>query len=155
MPLAVVFVLLATVAGLLTAYIAQYAFGFAPCELCLWQRLPYYASLVLCLLVLRSGRQPLLPVLVLLLALAWATSAALAFYHVGVEQHWWAHGGACGGAGQALTAENLLATPVARCDEIGWTLLGLSMATWNVPFSLLLSLFMVLTYAKNYHQKKR
>lgn len=150
MPQAVLLVMLATIAGLATVYIAQFGYGFMPCELCLWQRMPYWASLVLCVVILGAGRNAMTPVLILLLVLAWLTSAGLGLYHAGVEQHWWIHGGACGGAGQALTAESLLNTPIQRCDEIGWTFLGLSMATWNVPFSLALAAFMGMTYVKNY-----
>lgn len=148
--MAVVLVLAGTVGGLLTVYIAQHGYGFMPCELCIWQRGPYWASLIVSLLVLRSGRQPLLPVLLVVLILIWLTSAGLGLYHVGVEQHWWVHGGACGGAGQALTAETLLATPIQRCDEIGWTFLGLSMATWNVPFSLALATLLGISFVKKY-----
>ncbi|MGE3770527.1 MAG: disulfide bond formation protein B [Bdellovibrionales bacterium] len=146
----------AAAAGLLSAYIAQYGFGLQPCELCLWQRGPYWVALVLTMVVITSGRQAgVVPVCLLLLVLTWLTSAGLGVYHSGVEQHWWVHGGACGGGGaQALTPEmlreQLLAMPVTRCDEISWTFLGLSMATWNIPFSLALAVFSGMTYAKNY-----
>lgn len=150
MPHVVLLTLSATLAGLATVYIAQFGFDYKPCELCLFQRLPYWTSFILCLLTLRAGRQPYTPLLLVLLVLTWVTSAGLGFYHAGVEQHWWVYGGACSGAGKALTAETLLATPIQRCDEISWTFLGLSMATWNVPFSLLIATLLGLTYAKTY-----
>lgn len=150
MPQVVLLALLATVGGLATVYIAQYGFGYQPCELCLIQRQPYWASLALCLLIIAAGRKPFTPLLLVLLALTWLTSAGLGFFHAGVEQQWWVYGGACSGAGQALTAETLLATPIQRCDEITWSFLGLSMAAWNVPFSLLLAALLGVTFAKTY-----
>ena len=154
-PIAALAVLLAAVGALATAYIAQYGFGVQPCELCLWQRGPYWAAAALAFAIIAGGRRAgVAPVGFVLLALVFATSAALAFYHVGVEQHWWASITSCGGGdARALTAadlrEQLLATPVKRCDVIDWTFLGLSMATWSVPFSAALAAFSVVTYAKN------
>ena len=66
--------------------------------------------------------------------------AGLAGFHVGVEQHWWAGLAACEGgpAGETVAElrERLLNAPPARCDEVAWPLLGLSMAAWNGLLSL-------------------
>ena len=69
------------------------------------------------------------------------TNAGLSFYHIGVEQLFWQSPASCSGAldsglssGELL--DLLLATPVIRCDEIAWTFLGVSMAGWNMMFSL-------------------
>ncbi|MGB1625763.1 MAG: disulfide bond formation protein B, partial [Candidatus Puniceispirillaceae bacterium] len=64
-----------------------------------------------------------------------------AFYHVGVEQGLWLGPASCsGGIDNSLSnsamLDLLLATPVIRCDEIAWQFLGLSMASWNMLFSL-------------------
>jgi len=63
--------------------------------------------------------------------------AGLGGYHAGVEWGFWAGPTACaGGAGvggqsaEALLAQ-IMAAPVVRCDEVAWSLLGLSMAGWN------------------------
>jgi disulfide bond formation protein DsbB len=70
-----------------------------------------------------------------------AASAGLAGYHVGVEQHWW-ESPACAAGGDigALSAQELLAqirgAPIVRCDEVAWSLFGLSMAAWNALASL-------------------
>ena len=77
--------------------------------------------------------------------------SGIAFYHVGVEQHWWASAASCGAGGGAAGGEmpqtvdqlrQLLAQskPAKACDEVDWTLFGLSMATYNVAFSLALAL---------------
>jgi len=160
-PIAALALFLAAAGGLATAYIAQYVFGFEPCELCLWQRIPYWAGLLWALAIVLAGRGAgVAPIGFLLLTLTWLTSMGLGIYHSGVEQHWWIHGGACGGgvAGGALTPENLreqlLQKPVKRCDEIGWSFMGLSMATWNVFFSLALAIYAGKTYVENYGKKK-
>jgi disulfide bond formation protein DsbB len=77
----------------------------------------------------------------LLLALVFAAGTALAFYHVGVELHWFAGPSACtASAGtpstlEALKAQLLHQQPV-RCDEPAWALFGISLAGWNLLASL-------------------
>jgi disulfide bond formation protein DsbB len=79
--------------------------------------------------------------------LAFLTGAGIAAYHVGVEQHWWVGSTACTGvvAGTATTAEELRrlleAAPVVRCDDIAWSMFGISMAGYNVLASLALAAF--------------
>lgn len=78
-------------------------------------------------------------------ALALVAGAGIAAYHVGVEQKWWLGTDACAalsGLG-AKTVEELrevlLRTPVARCDEVSWSMFGVSMAGYNFLVSLVLA----------------
>lgn len=131
------------IASLAVAFVAQYVFGVQPCVLCLWQRLPY----ALCVAVGLAGAPPFLRrwrgALLLLCALLLLIEVGIAFFHVGVEQHWWLGTAECSlqptaAMDSGSLREALLATPVVRCDEVTWTFLGLSMASWNVPFALLM-----------------
>jgi len=134
-------VLAAVGAGALaTAYIAQFGFGLEPCVLCLYQRIPY--ALVAILGFVGLMRPHLLPTLLVLAALVFAFGAALAAYHVGVEQHWWASATGCSGnTSKTKTTLDLIQSmqvkPPKACDAVDWTLLGISMAGWNVLFSAL------------------
>ena len=138
-------IMLASVGALASAYTAQYAYDLEPCVLCLYQRLPYAAAGVLAMVALLTprGRKDGAMVLVVVAAGAvFLIGGGLAFYHLGVEQHWWLSAAACGGAGgeapenvDQLRQMLLTAKPVKACDEIEWTLFGLSMATYNVPVS--------------------
>ncbi|NJS40267.1 MAG: disulfide bond formation protein B, partial [Rhodobacteraceae bacterium] len=63
-------------------------------------------------------------------------------FHVGVEQGWWAGLASCtAGSIEGISAADLLnpavdvAAPV-RCDAIAWSILGISMAGWNMLASL-------------------
>jgi disulfide bond formation protein DsbB len=108
--------------------------GLRPCELCWWQRWAWMAALPPALAAwLAPGRLP--AALLGLAALAVLAGAGIAFFHVGVELHWWRGTAACGGGGPAASAEELLrqllGRPVARCDEVPWSLAGISMAGWN------------------------
>lgn len=120
------------------AYVAQYGFDLEPCILCLYQRIPYG---VIAILGFSGMRWPhLLRPLFALAALVFLSGAAIAFYHVGVEQHWWASATGCtGGLSPTITTADLLksldAPPPKPCDAVDWTVLGVSMAGWNVVFS--------------------
>ena len=128
------------VALLAGAWAFQLWGGLAPCELCLWQRWPHYAVLVLALVslpLLRHALPRLIAAFMLLYALAWLAGAGIAGFHVGDEQGWWEGLAACGAGGidgalslEALKAQ-ILAAPVIRCDAIAWSLFGISLAGYN------------------------
>jgi disulfide bond formation protein DsbB len=139
-------ILLASVALVGGALLFQYVGGIAPCELCLYQRWPYYAAIPLSLAALLWGRRGSTLALLVLTGLLFIAGGAVAFYHVGVEQHWFAGPSACtGGVSAEGSVEDftkrLLAAPVVRCDEVAWSLWGVSLAGWNFLASLGLVLF--------------
>lgn len=129
---------------LLIAALGFQVAGYAPCELCILQRWPHVAAVVVAGLVWLTGRVRALAVLGMLAA---GVAAGLAVYHTGVEMAWWAGPSHCsGGVGdiaqmslQDLT-NRLQAAPVVRCDEVAWRFLGLSMASWNAVLSAGLAL---------------
>ncbi len=123
---------------LLGAFGFEYLGGLLPCTLCLWQRWPHAAAVVLGAVGLRlKGR--IWPILGALAAL---TTAAIAVFHVGVEQTWWDGLATCTvDAMASVSVDDLLSTDVtvgapARCDAIAWSLFGISMAGWNALISL-------------------
>ena len=126
------------------ALLSQYWGGLAPCELCLLQRWPWVAAILISLIAIMVGSRSALPWVALLLAAVFAIGSALAFYHVGVEKHWFAGPNACTGAAtaadtvEALKARILGQMPV-RCDEPAWSLWGISLAGWNLLASLVMA----------------
>lgn len=116
------------------AFLFQLA-GYPPCQMCFWQRWPHFVAIVIGVLVLVLGWR----------ALAWlgaaaaAVTAAIGVYHTGVERDWWEGPTSCTGGG-GLTGD-LLSVDGARlvmCDQVSWSLIGLSMASWNAVFSIIL-----------------
>ena len=139
-----IFALLLSGGLLIGAWIFQYGFGYAPCQMCYWQRHAHKAVLALALLALvlaKLGRtKPRL--FAGLLALALLVSFALAFWHVGVEYKWWEGPKSCAlGALPSFDAKDPLAAldaPIKppACSDAVWHFLGLSMAAWNALASL-------------------
>src|SRR4051794_15672966 len=104
------FVLVASAVVLGAALLSQYWGGLAPCELCLLQRWPWGIAIVISFVATMVGSRSALLWVALLLLLVFAVSSAFAFYHVGVEQHWFAGPSACSGAATAAdTVEALKA----------------------------------------------
>jgi disulfide bond formation protein DsbB len=137
------FVLTTGVVVLGGALLSQYWGGLAPCELCLLQRWPWGAAIVISFIAMMVGSRPALPWVALLLAAVFAIGSGLAFYHAGVEQHWFTGPTACTAPStvadtvEQLKAQLLRQQPV-RCDEPAWTLWGVSLAGWNLLASLIM-----------------
>ena len=138
--------------ALAAAYTGQYGFGLRPCDLCLFQRVPY--ALVCFAGLIGAGLAPRRRGASLGLmgfnALAFFANAGIAFYHTGVEQKWWrSFLEGCSVPDLSGNIEEVVrrlqAAPPVRCDEIAWAdpLFGLSMANWNVIACILLGLIAV------------
>jgi disulfide bond formation protein DsbB len=134
-------VLVASVAVLGGALLSQYWGGLAPCELCLKERWPWVAAIAVGVVATTTGRGRATPRIALLLTAIFAIGSTLAFYHVGVEKHWFPGPAACTAPAsapttiEALRAQLLHQLPV-RCDEPAWSLWGISLAGWNLVASL-------------------
>jgi len=132
---------LGSAALLLGAFGFQYLGGLAPCAMCLWQRWPHAVAVALGAVGLALPHA----------LVAWAgaatmlTSTGLALLHTGVERGWWVLNLACTGGGEDLGAMDVTAlldptqgSGIVLCTEVPWSLLGLSMASWNGIASLVL-----------------
>ena len=147
--------LLISAATLGSAYAFQYLGGLQPCSLCLYQRWPWWILGGLALVALLvTGNPRFFRGLVALCALTALAGAGLALYHVGVEQQWWAGPTACSGADATpQTLEELraqiLGTAVVRCDDVAWSLFGISMAGYNALISLATGLMTLALLRRN------
>ncbi len=132
--------------ALITAYLSQYWGGLEPCVLCLYQRYVYMAALAVGAVGLAVAGSPAVGRWVLGVAgLVFLSGAAIAAFHVGVEQQWWRGTAGCHAPALDMNAsveqlrEQLLNTRFVPCDEIPWSLFGISMAGYNVLASLALA----------------
>lgn len=125
-------------AVLLGAFAFQHIGGLLPCKMCLWQRWPHAAAVLVGLTLWAGGPR----LLVWFGALAAAITAGIGAFHAGVEWGWWEGPASCSGAGPGLgglSGADLLSTTapsgLVMCDEIAWQMMGLSMAGWNAVIS--------------------
>jgi disulfide bond formation protein DsbB len=122
----------------LSAFILEYAFGAAPCEMCWWQRYVHWSIGIFAALGLVSGwyRAGLA-----LVGTSAFIGAGIALWQIMVQQKWVPLPATCaGGTGEMAGADTLLMalqnTPPPPCDEVSFTILGLSLAAWNLPLML-------------------
>lgn len=138
------------------ALVSQYGFGLYPCEMCLWQRWPHYAAIILGAAALALGSKALSRTLTLLAAIAILISGMIGGFHAGVEYGWWEGITACStgfeqGLDSSQTLDAILDAPIIRCDAAPWTLFGISLAGFNFLLSLgaAMAIFMLLKTNKD------
>ena len=143
-PALIVAVCLATLGA---AFASEIWGGLKPCILCIYQRWAYGVAAGFGVLGLLLGGDPALRrLLVALAGLAFLGGAAIAFFHVGVEQLWWRGTDACHAPvfdpdlSLDQLREQMLNTDFVACDVVPWSLFGISMAGYNVIASLALGL---------------
>lgn len=121
------------------AYLFQ-AIGYPPCQMCYWQRWPHMAAIAIGVLVVFIPARAL----AYLGALATAITSGIGVFHTGVERGWWEGPSSCTGGGlDATNGADLLSLSgdkLIMCDQVSWSLLGLSMASWNAVFAFGLTL---------------
>ena len=141
-----------SIISLFIAYFIQYVLGHQPCNLCLIERVPYLAAIVLISLVLIFKKFK--RILTTIILIFFIFGAVISFYHVGIEQGFFEESMVCNlkNIGTELSKEQLLkqleSVPIS-CKKVTFRFLGLSLATINTIISIILS-GMILKVIKNY-----
>jgi len=150
-------VLIFSIISLSIAYFIQYILGHKPCNLCLIERIPYLASVILVSLIFIINR--LERIISIILLLFFLFGFVISFYHVGIEQGFFSESLVCNLSefSKNLSKEDLLKqlkdnTPVS-CKNVTFRFFGLSLATINTVISIILSVIMYRVF-KNYEQNK-
>jgi len=148
-------ILLFSIFAILMAYFIQYVLGHQPCNLCLIERIPYIFSIIIISICLFSKKFE--KVSLIILSLTFFSATLLAFYHFGIEQGFIKESLVCdlNNQNNNLSKEDLLdqlkEMPVS-CKDVTFKIFGLSLATFNILISLILSTIttkLFLTYEKN------
>ncbi len=155
-------VVLVSLGALAAAFASEYWGGLAPCVLCIYQRYAYGAAIAVGLAAFALGRHlGWRRVTIALAGLVFLAGAGIAFFHVGVEQLWWRGTEAChapgfdAGMSIAELRKQLLETAFVPCDEVRWSLFGVSIAGYNVLASLLLAGLSLRAAKTMGHRKRR
>ena len=144
-----------SILSLSIAYFIQYVLGHKPCNLCIIERIPYIAAIILISLIFILNRyQKIISSLILIFFIF---GAVVSFYHFGIEQGFFSESLVCDlGNSQPLNKEELLnqlkKTEVVSCKDVTFRFLGLSLATINTVISLILSgiiIWVIKNYGKN------
>ena len=148
-------VLIFSLFALITAYIIQYFLSHEPCNLCLIERVPYFAAVILISLIFFLNKHEKL--IALIVGLFFVFGAVVSFYHFGIEQGFFNESLVCDldVNKTAVSTKDLLKQlekEVVSCKDVTFRLLGLSLATFNTIISIIISVIMfkiVINYDKN------
>jgi len=145
-------ILVFSIISLSIAYFIQYVLGHKPCNLCIIERIPYIAAIILISLIFILNRyQKIISNIILIFFIF---GAVVSFYHFGIEQGFFSESLVCDlGNSRPLNKEDLLnqlkKTEIVSCKDVTFRFLGLSLATINTVISLILS-GIIIKVIKNY-----
>ena len=141
--------------ALLFAYFVEYILKHEPCNLCLIERFPYMATIVLALVVLVFSKYE--KMILITVGLLFIFSTIISFYHLGIERGFFDESLVCdlGKSSEAVSAKDLLKelnAPSISCKDVTFRVFGFSLATFNTVISFLISVITLrvgLNYDKN------
>jgi disulfide bond formation protein DsbB len=148
-------VLVFSIFAILAAYFIQYVLGHDPCNLCFIERIPYFFSIIIISIFLFT--QKFEKITLITLSLTFFIAVLLSFYHFGIEQGFIKESLVCdlNSLNNELSKEALLnqlkEMPIS-CKDVTFRIFGLSLATFNIFISIILSVIMMklfLNYEKN------
>ena len=141
--------------ALIFAYFIEYILGHQPCNLCLIERIPYMVALIIIMINYKFNH--LEKYLILLLVIIFLAGMLLSLYHLGIEQGLITESLVCDlkNGSKILSKEEILQQlqqKIISCKDVTFKIFGLSLTTYNIIITLLLTTVFTkiyLDYEKN------
>ena len=125
--------------SLISAFYIEHILNIAPCKLCIYQRIPYFVILFLCLIGFLNIKNSLW---IYLLSFSFLISSFLAGYHFGIENNIFPEFSGCKTNNLNIIDKdkllNLLLENLPNCKNVNYRLFGFSLATLNLFISSVL-----------------
>ena len=135
--------------ALISAYFIEYILGHQPCNLCVYERFPYFLAILIVLINFKYNK--LEKYLILLLAIIFLIATILSLYHLGIEQGFIQESLLCNlekGA-NILDKDEILKQLQQKnisCKDVTFQIFGLSLTSYNIIISLLLTIILTRIY---------
>ena len=135
--------------ALVSAYFIEYILGHQPCNLCVYERIPYFLAILIVLINYKYNK--LEKYLILLLSIIFLIATILSLYHLGIEQGLIQESLLCDlekGANIVDKDEILkqLQQKSISCKDVTFKIFGLSLTSYNIIISLLLTIGLTKIY---------
>ena len=148
-------IFLISIVALVSAFFIEYKLGHQPCNLCIIERIPYLLANILILLNYKFNHFE--KYFLILLAIVFFIATILSFYHLGIEQGYIQESMVCDlkSGSNLLSKEDILKQLQEKsvsCKDVTFKIFGLSLTTYNIVISLLITIYTVkiyLNYDKN------
>ena len=139
-----------------SALIAEYIFHILPCQMCLNQRYPYY-FIISIFIVFYFIKKTSNMWFYILIELAVLYGLFYSVWHVGIEQNLLTGPSSCSRKLEKANSvgdlkEQILNQSIINCNEITWSLFGLSVATLNSLLLFFLLLINTIFISKIYNE---
>ena len=143
-------VFIASSSILISAHVLELFFNHPPCNLCEYQRVPYFLLLLISLVSVRIKKNQLK----FIALICFSSSFIISGFHSLVERKLVEFDIGCTSTGGDIDniedLRNFLEqTPLIKCDEISFSILGLSLANLNFVISALLIMISYYILFKN------
>ena len=144
-----------SIAVLIFTYFVEHVLKHAPCNLCLIERIPYVATIILVSLVVFFQKYE--KIILITIGLFFVFGASISFYHFGIEQGFFNESLVCALSenNEAMSAKDLLKVlenKIVSCKDVTFKIFGLSLATFNTIISFVISAIILrigMNYEKN------
>ena len=148
-------ILFVSFVALLSAFFIEYILGHQPCNLCILERIPYVIAIVIILLNYKFSQFE--KIFLVLLVIVFLTATILSVYHFGIEQGFIVESLVCDlkNGSEATSKEEILKQlqeQKVSCKDVTFKILGLSLTTYNIVISILITinaLKIYLSYGKS------
>ena len=148
-------IFLISIVALASAFFIEYKLGHQPCNLCILERIPYMLAILLILLNYKFNH--LEKYFLILLTIVFFIATILSLYHLGIEQGFIQESMVCDlkSGSNLLSKEDILKQLQEKnvsCKDVTFKILGLSLTTYNILISLLITIYtakIYLDYDKN------
>ena len=142
-------IFLISLIALISAYFIEYILGHQPCNLCVYERIPYFLAILIVLINYKYNK--LEKYLILSLAIIFLIATILSLYHLGIEQGFIQESLLCDlekGANIVDKDEILkqLQQKNISCKDVTFKIFGLSLTNYNIIISLLLTIGLTKIY---------
>ena len=135
--------------ALISAYFIEYILGHQPCNLCVYERIPYFLAILIVLINYKYNK--LEKYLILSLAIIFLIATILSLYHLGIEQGFIQESLLCDlekGA-NILDKDEILKQLQQKnisCKDVTFKIFGLSLTSYNIIICLLLTISLTKFY---------
>ena len=143
-------ILVISIIALFFAFIVEYVLGHQPCNLCLFERVPYALSILIIIFYFKKNFKK--KNLTIILAIFFIIGTFLSIYHLGIEQGIFKESFVCSASDDLnLNKEQLLQKlqkMSISCKNVTFRIFGFSLTTYNLVLSIIISIYLLGLYAK-------
>ena len=136
-------IFLVSILALASAFFIEYILGHQPCNLCIFERIPYLLAIIIIILNFKFNQFE--KFFILLLVIVFLFGAILSLYHLGIEQGFIQESLVCDlkSGSNSLSKEEILKQLQKKnvsCKDVTFKIFGLSLTSYNILISLLISI---------------